>query len=385
MPKKKILLLYEYFYPGFKAGGPIQSLVNLVLAMQHQYEFYIATTAYDMQTATPYPNVVCNKWVNTQLTPNALPVKVWYSSNIKPGYKELLQTIQTSGCTTIYINGFYTNYFLFPLLYLKLGKLKNMDCIVAPRGMLTKGALSVKPFRKKIYFTVIKCFGLLKTVRYHATNTEEVQEIQSMFGRSSSITLASNVSKPPFEKFRQSTKNNDELRLVFLALISPMKNLLLLLQYLQSCSNTIVLDIYGPVKDKAYWQQCLQAIQALPKNIKVHYKGDAEPHTVQNIFTGYDAMILLTKGENFGHAIYESLSVGTPVIISHFTPWNNLQEKKAGWNININNKEELLTTLHQLSKMTLQEHNDCSNNAWHVAKDYYEQSNYTKNYNNLFS
>ena len=125
MPKKKILVLYEYFYPGFKAGGPIQSLVNLLLAMQHQYEFYVATTAYDMQTATPYPNVVCNKWVDTQLTANALPVKVWYSSNIKPSYKELLQTIQTSGCTTIYINGFYTNYFLFPLLYKKLGKIKN--------------------------------------------------------------------------------------------------------------------------------------------------------------------------------------------------------------------------------------------------------------------
>ena len=384
MSKKKVLILYEYFYPGFKAGGPIQSLVNLVLAMQHQYEFYVATTAYDMQTATPYPNVVCNKWVDTQLTPNALPVKVWYSPNIKPGYKELLHTIQTSGCTTIYINGFYTNYFLFPLLYLKLGKLKNTDCIVAPRGMLQKGALSVKPFQKKIYFTVIKCLGILKFVRYHATNTEEKQDIQTMFGKKKSIYVATNIPKLPFEKFRQSTKKIDELRLIFLSLITEKKNLLLLLQYLHSCSNTIVLDIYGPVKDKAYWQQCLQAIQALPKNIQANYKGDAEPHTVQNILTGYDAMILLTKGENFGHAIYESLSVGTPVIISHFTPWNNLQEKKAGWNIDINKKEELLTTLHQLSKMTLQEHNDYSNNAWQVAKDYYEQSNYTKNYNNLF-
>jgi len=384
MSKKKVLVLYEYFYPGFKAGGPIQSLVNLVLSMQHQYEFYVATTAYDIQTATPYPNVVCNKWVDTQLSPNALPVKVWYSSNVKPGYKELLHTIQTSGCTTIYINGFYTNYFLFPLLYLKLEKLKNIDCIVAPRGMLQKGALSVKPFQKKIYFTVIKCLGILKFVRYHATNEEEKQDIQNMFGEKTSINVATNIPKPPFEKYRQSTKKNDELRLVFLSLITEKKNLLLLLQYLQSYSNTIVLDIYGPVKDKAYWQQCLQAIQALPKNIQANYKGDAEPHTVQNIFTGYDAMILLTKGENFGHAIYESLSVGTPVIISHFTPWNNLQEKKAGWNIDINKKEELLTTLYQLSKMTLQEHNDYSNNAWQVAKDYYEAQKIQSSYTDLF-
>lgn len=384
MPKKKILVLYEYFYPGFKAGGPIQSLVNLVLAMQHQYEFYVATTAYDLQTATPYPNVVCNKWVDKQLTPNALPVKVWYSSNVKPAYKELLQTIQTSGCTTIYINGFYTNYFLFPLLYIKLGKLKNTDCIVAPRGMLQKGALSVKPFQKKIYFTVIKCLGILKFVRYHATNEEEKQDIQNMFGKKTSINVATNIPKPPFEKYRQSTKKIDEIRLVFLSLITEKKNLLLLLQYLQSCSNTIVLDIYGPVKDKAYWQQCLQAIQTLPKNIQANYKGNAEPHIVQNIFTGYDAMILLTKGENFGHAIYESLSVGTPVIISQFTPWNNLQEKKAGWNIDINKKEELLTTLHQLSKMTLQEHNDYSNNAWQVAKDYYEEQKIQSSYTVLF-
>lgn len=384
MPKKKILVLYEYFYPGFKAGGPIQSLVNMVLAMHHRYEFYVATTAYDLQTAIPYQNVVCNKWVEVQFVPNTLPVKVWYSSHVKPSYKELLQTIQTSGCTTIYINGFYTNYFLFPLLYLKFRKLKNIDCIVAPRGMLTKGALSVKSFQKKIYFSVIKCLGLLKTVRYHATNTDEVQEIQTMFGRSTSISLASNVSKQPFISAKKSTKTQDVLRLVFLALISPMKNLLLLLQYLQPCTQNIVLDIYGPVKDKTYWQQCLQAIQNLPKNILANYKEDAEPHTVQNIFAKYDAMILLTKGENFGHAIYESLSVGTPVIISHFTPWNNLQEKKAGWNIDTTQKDELLTTLHQLSKMTIEEHNVYCNNAWQLAKEYYEQSNYTKNYHNLF-
>ena len=40
-----------------------------------------------------------------------------------------------------------------------------------------------------------------------------------------------------------------------------------------------------------------------------------------------------TFGENFCHVIREALSAGCPVLISDQTPWRNLQECGAGWDL----------------------------------------------------
>jgi glycosyltransferase involved in cell wall biosynthesis len=40
-------------------------------------------------------------------------------------------------------------------------------------------------------------------------------------------------------------------------------------------------------------------------------------------FQAADAMVLPTKSENFGFAVLEALWVGTPVVTTTFTPWND--------------------------------------------------------------
>jgi glycosyltransferase involved in cell wall biosynthesis len=42
---------------------------------------------------------------------------------------------------------------------------------------------------------------------------------------------------------------------------------------------------------------------------------------VPGVFRQYDLFVFPTRGENFGHVIIESLSVGTPVLLSDRTPW----------------------------------------------------------------
>jgi glycosyltransferase involved in cell wall biosynthesis len=44
---------------------------------------------------------------------------------------------------------------------------------------------------------------------------------------------------------------------------------------------------------------------------------------VGGIFAQHDLFVLPTRGENFGHVIIESLNVGTPVLLSDRTPWQN--------------------------------------------------------------
>ena len=45
------------------------------------------------------------------------------------------------------------------------------------------------------------------------------------------------------------------------------------------------------------------------------------------------ALYMPSVGENFGHTMLESLSVGRPLVISDRTPWKGLQKASAGWDL----------------------------------------------------
>ena len=62
-------------------------------------------------------------------------------------------------------------------------------------------------------------------------------------------------------------------------------------------------------------------------------------------------IVLPSKSENFGHAIYEALSAGRPVITSHFTPWNDLQPAAAGINVSLDNSTELTAAINTFATM----------------------------------
>jgi len=117
--------------------------------------------------------------------------------------------------------------------------------------------------------------------------------------------------------------------------------ILVILESLGNIESVIQYDIYGPVKDAGYWDECLTKIKLLPHNIKVTAHKEIDPSKVKEVLTGAHVFILPSKSENFGHAIYEALSAGRPVITSNHTPWNHLQESRAGTNVSLEDNVEL--------------------------------------------
>ena len=340
-------------------------------------------TAYDLHTVNPYSEMELNKWNAVKLY-NDSSVSVWYSSKIKPSLAEFYQVIRSAKPDIVYINGFYTNHFLYPLLLKKAGLLKGIEFIIAPRGMLQQGALQNKSFQKKAYLQILKLFGLMKNILFHVTTADEAKDIESVFGGRARTIVAGNIPKRPLSVINYPDKEKGKLKLIYLSIISEKKNLLLLLDSLLICNAPIVLDIYGPVKDENYWQDCLAVIKQLPTNITVTYKGDTAPDKVQSLLEEYDAKILLTKGENFGHALFESLSVGRPIITSFFTPWNELADKKAGWNVDIGNVESIGNLLASLADKDANEWKPFCDGALELANEYYQHQSFTNAYKQLF-
>jgi glycosyltransferase involved in cell wall biosynthesis len=319
-------------------------------------------------------------WTKIKL-PNALnTIRVWYAQ--KKISKEIFV-----GCVTaiqpsvIYVNGIFSYRFvIIPLLTIDKLKIKVVLC---PRGMLQSGALAGKPVKKKIYLSVLKLSGLVKNIIWHATNATEEEDIKKIFGKQAKVIVAGNLPKQPLSSIRATSKTTGQLRLIYLSLIAEKKNLLQVIELIKASDVDITLDIYGPVKDKAYWKKCELAING--GNGKIKYMGDLIPEHVQATFGKYDASILLTRGENFGHALYESISAGRPIITSFFTPWNDLEQKKAGWNLDIADSETCLKKLESIAQMDDELYNSFCSGAYDLANAYYKESADLSNYYNMFT
>jgi glycosyltransferase involved in cell wall biosynthesis len=143
-----------------------------------------------------------------------------------------------------------------------------------------------------------------------------------------------NMPTFPSAQPAQISKEPGRLRLIYYSLIAQKKNLSFLLELLkQESMQGISLDIAGPLKDRDYWKECQKIIAALPAHISVKYIGEQEPSNVNALLSKYHLFVLPTLGENFGHAIVESLSSFRPVLISDKTPWKDVGAAGAGYSL----------------------------------------------------
>jgi glycosyltransferase involved in cell wall biosynthesis len=378
---KTILILVDHFYPAYKGGGPIQSITNLIAALERDYRIYVITSAYDLASKTIMEGVVPNEWGKVILPQSNKTILVWYSEKHSPGYNTLKKLLAEVNPDKIYLNGIFSyNLFMLPLVVIKNIR-SGHKVVICPRGMLQKGALADKALKKYLYLKALKFSGLVSKVMWHATNKEEEADVLKQFDNNAQVIIAVNIPKMPAGTINPIKKVPGSLKLVYLSLITEKKNLLFLLELIKNTDN-ISLDIMGPVKDTLYWNQCYKLINELPD--KFNYSGTITPLKVQDKFSEYHASILLTKGENFGHALYESLSAGRPVITSNFTPWNNLEEKKAGWNLNINNFSECIAQLNKIKDIDQLKYASFCTGAYQIAKEYYSQSIDLSNYKKIF-
>ncbi len=317
----------------------MQSIANLVKEFHEDVEYFIFCSDTDLNGAA-LDNIKTGEWVAYNDH-----TKVWYS---KPGAisDSLVKQFEAIRPDVLYIVGIYSWHFnIVPLLYCKAPKK-----ILSTRGMLHPGALSQKKWKKKIYLEAFKLMEYHHKVDFHATDAEESKYISKYFGNPSKISIAGNFPNKT-DALPVPEKQPGYLKLVSIALISPMKNILLVLQALGKTEANVQYDIYGPIKDHNYWKLCKEQIKLLPKNISATWHGELPPGDVINALGNSHVFILPSKSENFGHSFYEALSAGRPVITSNNTPWNYLHKNFAGFNVSLENDIGLVEGIHFFADM----------------------------------
>ena len=335
MSKKEILVFSDWFYPGFKAGGPIRSLMNIVDHVDCQ--FYIVTRITDYHSTDFYQGIEENVWI-----PYSENVKVKYIQESKMTFAFIESLIEERKYHKYYLNSLFSPLFtILPLRVLKKHK-KNNRTIVAPRGMLKSGALSVKSNKKKLFLLIAKLTGLYGGVTWHATSKVEGDEIRAVF-KSAHIKVAEVLAAIPKGEIVKPNKHSGEIRLVSFTRISEEKGVLEAIQFVSNLPTeySFGFDIYGAMPQGEYLDKCKSLLKNT-ENRSIRLMGEVNPNDLTSLYANYHFFLLPTWGENFGHAISEALLHATPVIISNKTPWKDLEKEKAGWDLPLKEAEFLL-------------------------------------------
>lgn len=360
--KPRLLICTDWFSPGFKAGGPIKSCVELALALQDEREIFVLTSDRDLGDTAPYPLLEQDKWVSFDRK-----ICVRYCSPKQLRYKAIAKVLQELKPDIVYLNSMFSIPFsLYPLLAYKLGKIST-KMVLIPRGMLRPSALAHRGLKKQVFLKAFKMAGLFRKLVFHATDHKEAADIRQQFGQTVPV-----IEIPPISAssnvFTPVPKEEGELSILFVGRVHPIKNLKFLLECLLEMEGNIKLQVIGAMEDKNYAEECHAIALRLPPSVLVNFLGELPQSKVQQYLEKCHLFALPTKGENYGHAIAEALAAGRPVLISDQTPWSGLSEAKAGWGISLNRPNDFKQALLTALDWSFQEFNTWCQNA----KNYYD-------------
>ncbi len=352
-PKLRVLVFSGCYLPGFRAGGPISSLVNLVNALGADVDFRIVTLDTDVGSDTPYPTVASGVWQTVE------GVEVLYLSRAAVSIRRLITEIHDQAPQMIYLNGFFEPVFTIRLMVARrLGLIRHIPMLLAPRGDCSPGALSLKRVKKSVYIRLARVAGLYRNLSWQASSELERQDIMRVMtavtpGR---VCVAPMLTADPAAlPSREARPADGVLRLCFLSRISPIKNLDFALRVLATVQVPVTFTIYGPVEAPAYWAECQALMARLPGRIQVTYAGEVPSVEVRRTLARQELLFLPSRGESFGHVIHEALSAGVPVLTSDQTPWTDLEAHGAGWSLPLHSMTAFQHIIEAASRLSSQE------------------------------
>jgi len=377
--RPKVLVMADWYTPGFRAGGPIRSVANFAAQLETDLDIYVLTTDRDLGMLHPYPDVRPNEWISLQHH------QVCYLSPDRLSWRSITGIIQRLRPDHIYLNSMFSRYMtIYPLLYRRLGG-THARVLLAPRGMLMASALAVKPWRKRIFLALLRTAGIGNIIHFQATNDEEAGDVTRTFGDQARVIRLGNLPAPVATFLPPADKQSGMLKMVFIGRAHPIKQLDYLLGVLEQVRQQIALTVIMTREDDAYADLCRRQAASLPGNITVQFLEDVPHEDITDIIRSNHIFALPTRGENFGHSIYEALAAGRPVLVSDQTPWRRLTAMKAGWDLSLKEPDIFRQCIEEAAAWDLDELLEWSRGAWRLAKSTVEDRPDRKNYITQFS
>src|SRR5258708_9022475 len=135
---KRILVSADYYLPGYKAGGIVRAISNLIDQLGNEYSFSVLTRDRDMNSIEPYPDLTTRAWQRVG------KANVRYLASYELTFLNWRHLLRSLAYDLIYLNSFFAYQDIWLLILITLRQIPYCPVVIAPRASLLRGNLSVK-------------------------------------------------------------------------------------------------------------------------------------------------------------------------------------------------------------------------------------------------
>ena len=302
-------------------GGPRESLIALIKEVGESKEIrHLVLCQFD--------NDAEQKQLEHDLGFSVFGVR---SGGLKPllRYWSVLVKVRKQNPTLhIHVHGVFKFY---PLMTTVFARIHGIRCVLSPRGMTMR--LSTLNIRTLVKRMVVMCLDMLNA-KYgvvHTTSEYEFEVCRSQFSRSMLIKKSSanfHFTVDQVEKYLPRKR----LFITYIGRISTSKGVDVLIRSWLKIDKKVrrlfTLVLVGPLEAGFVFSE--QQLMELESE-GISYKGPIYDKGKKiKVLNKSRYFINPSASENFGHSIFEALSLGVPVIVSKQSPWGEVEKKGAG-------------------------------------------------------
>lgn len=215
----------------------------------------------------------------------------------------------------------------------KACRMASVKYVISPRGMLDPWALSVKKWKKKIALWLYQRRDLRVAAAFHATAEAESRNIRAQ-GLRQPIIIAPNAVDLPAEMPARTVVGESKTA-IFLSRLHPGKGLMTLAEaWARVRPQGWRMKVVGP---DSYGHKKEVIDRLKEKGILGEWEFVDALDDVQKwkAYRSADLLVHPSVSENFGITIAEGLAAELPVICTKGTPWQDIEDQKCGWWIDI--------------------------------------------------
>jgi len=315
---KRILHVCPYLHPS--AGGPVVVVCQYAERLaRHGYTPSILTT--DWYSPGGVEELEARYAERYDLT--VLETGNNFLKMFTPGIRKVIGE-QVANSDLLHVHGLWHAVGMRAMMEArKLGK----PYVVSPHGMLDPYSMSIRPLRKRLYWSLVESRNLRFSSRILFTTDEERRLATEAVGRLEPNDVILLGADDPPDRDRESLKGEalqaypalqGKRVILFLGRLHEKKGLHLAVSFLGGIVKTVpdaILCVVGDGED-GYQDHIHSEIERLGLRDHVCFTGLLEGREKWSVIAAADLFVLPSSQENFGLAVAEVMKIGVPVVIS---------------------------------------------------------------------
>ena len=281
------------------------------------------------------------KRISVQETPTRLPegydvsyCRRWLRPDLAPGMFLRLPSL-IRWADVVHLTAVYSASTIPTLL---LCRLYRKSIVWSTRGALQRWEGSTRTKTKGVWEKLCNSLCKPERVVLHVTSEGEKVESLKRIPNAQAVVIPNGIELPKPNGV-QEQRQDDELRILYLGRLHPIKGIENLLRALPALKTNARLSICGE-GESAYQKQLQSLARELGLNGRVKFHGKVEGPEKEQQFREADLCVVPSFKENFCIVVAEALARGVPVVASRGTPWQRLGEMGCGLWVE-NSSEEL--------------------------------------------